>query len=101
MKSTNIKSKGLIREYFSLMTKILIRFGDEWFISRTIVSLVPRLYFLCLAILFFHCNSMDSGQKVSIKQVSDGFQLHKNGKPYFIKGAVGWNFLDELKEAGT
>lgn len=39
--------------------------------------------------------------KVEIKKETGKFRLYKNGEPYFIKGAVGWNFLEELSDAGA
>ena len=38
--------------------------------------------------------------KVEIKKDGDRFIMYRNGEPYFINGAVGWGFLDELKAAG-
>jgi hypothetical protein len=43
----------------------------------------------------------ESPSKVEIKKGIGTFQLYKNGEPYFIKGAVSWDFLDELKAAGA
>jgi hypothetical protein len=42
-----------------------------------------------------------SPAKVEIRKAAGKFQLFKDGAPYFIKGAVGWDFLDELKAAGA
>lgn len=42
-----------------------------------------------------------SPAKVELKKEAGNFQLYKNGEPYFIKGAVGWDFLEELKNAGA
>ncbi len=44
---------------------------------------------------------VESPSKVEIKKESNTFQLYKDGKPYFIKGAVGWDFLEELAAAGA
>lgn len=38
--------------------------------------------------------------KVEIREKDGGFQLYRGGEPYFIKGAVGWNYLDKLAEYG-
>jgi hypothetical protein len=38
---------------------------------------------------------------VEIVNTEKGYQLYYKGKPYFIKGAVGWNYLEELSESGA
>ena len=38
--------------------------------------------------------------KTSIKKLSNGFQLLVNDKPYYVKGAVGSDYLEKLKEYG-
>lgn len=45
----------------------------------------------------------DSSGPVAVRIVKTdaGYQLTRNGKPYFIKGAGGWERLDELKAAGA
>jgi hypothetical protein len=47
--------------------------------------------------------SADPGEprKVEIREEGDGFRLYVDGEPYFIKGAVGWNFLEELAGSGA
>jgi hypothetical protein len=62
--------------------------------------------FILLLILFSAETSWAANQsltpaKVEIKKEAGKFQLYKNGEPYFIKGAVGWDFLEELKNAGA
>lgn len=39
--------------------------------------------------------------KVEIKKEAGKFRLFKDGEACFIKGAVGWDFLEELKNAGA
>jgi hypothetical protein len=39
--------------------------------------------------------------KVEIKKDAGKFRLFKDGEACFIKGAVGWDFLEELKNAGA
>jgi hypothetical protein len=46
-------------------------------------------------------NLPDSPAKVEIMKQNGSYQLLKDGNPYFIKGAVGWDFLEELKAAGA
>ena len=38
--------------------------------------------------------------KVKIQKKSNGYSLFVNGKPYFIKGAVGSDYLEKLKQYG-
>lgn len=38
--------------------------------------------------------------RVYIRENTDGYQLIRNGKPFYIRGAAGKGFLKELKEAG-
>jgi hypothetical protein len=38
--------------------------------------------------------------RVEIKEKRGGFQLLRGGEPYFIKGAVGWDYLDRLAACG-
>lgn len=40
------------------------------------------------------------GSFVTVVEQGDGFQLLRNGEPYFIKGAGGQDHLDRLAEAG-
>jgi len=42
-----------------------------------------------------------SAGKVEIRKVGSQYVLYKDGEPDFIKGAVGWSFLDELAESGA
>ena len=39
-------------------------------------------------------------RKVEIRKTASGFQLYRNGSPYFVKGAAGTEHLELLKEAG-
>ena len=39
-------------------------------------------------------------KKVEIRKEGERFKLYKDGEPYFITGAVGWGFLDELEASG-
>ena len=43
--------------------------------------------YLFFFVLFFSTISFSQVAKVSIIKTSNGFQLTKNGKPYYIKGA--------------
>jgi len=38
--------------------------------------------------------------KVEIRKTGEGFELLRDGKPYHVRGACGWDFLEELKAAG-
>ncbi|MCC5932347.1 MAG: hypothetical protein JJU28_24085 [Cyclobacteriaceae bacterium] len=59
------------------------------------------LVFLTMALGTLQCSDIKKEKKISMQQENGKFQLLRDGKPYFIKGAVGWNFLDELKAAGA
>jgi hypothetical protein len=37
---------------------------------------------------------------VEIRQTGRGFELVRDGKPYYVRGACGWEFLEELKACG-
>jgi hypothetical protein len=49
-----------------------------------------------------HQQQTRSGEaiKVEIKKENGRFSLYRGDEPYFIKGAVGWGFLDELTRSG-
>ena len=58
---------------------------------------------LVAPLIFFTCTMKKEGpvtSKVEIKKEGERFKMYRNGEPYFIKGAVGWSFLDELKASG-
>lgn len=58
---------------------------------------------LAVLIAVFSCtpkNSSPVNKKVEIKKEGKHFKLYKDGEPFFINGAVGWSFLDELKVSG-
>lgn len=38
--------------------------------------------------------------KVGIRRTGRGFELVRNGEPYYVRGACGWDFLEELKACG-
>jgi len=42
----------------------------------------------------------DGPIRVEIKEKDGGYQLYRGGEPYFIKGAVGWDYLDRLAAYG-
>jgi hypothetical protein len=45
--------------------------------------------------------SANPDEKVEIRSEQGKYKLYKDGEPYFIKGAVGWNFLEELARSGA
>ncbi len=59
------------------------------------------LFFVTVMIFVAGARDLFPPVKVEIKKEEGKFQLYKNGEPYFIKGAVGWDFLEELKNAGA
>ncbi|MCF8225325.1 MAG: hypothetical protein K9J30_05560 [Bacteroidales bacterium] len=55
-----------------------------------------------LATLLSCSNSQNSSPvPVTIKKEKGSHKLYRGGDPYFIKGAVGWSFFDELEMAGA
>jgi hypothetical protein len=52
---------------------------------------------LC-SLAIFHTS--DAQTKAKITKTSSGFKLSVNSKPYFIKGAVGKDYLEKLKQYG-
>jgi hypothetical protein len=62
---------------------------------------VNKIHLLIFTILV--CVTQVFAQKpipVKIEKTKDGFQLIRNGQPYFIKGAGGTNYIEKLKEYG-
>jgi len=62
---------------------------------------VKKIYFLIVVVLIGITQAY--AQKpipVKIVQTNDGFQLLRDGKPYFIKGAGGTSYIEKLKEYG-
>lgn len=56
--------------------------------------------FLGMLLLPHVLSAADSPSRVTILAHGDGFQLTRNGEPYFIKGACANSRLDELAAAG-
>lgn len=55
----------------------------------------------CLsALLLFSINSLAQVIPVKIEQNGDGYYLSRGGEPYYINGAGGSEYLDEVLEAG-
>jgi len=65
---------------------------------RNIQTEFPVLALLIL--LATGCNTQPTGKTTEIIKTDKGFSLNYNGSPYFVKGAVGWGFLDELARSG-
>ncbi|MFB3881914.1 MAG: glycoside hydrolase family 2 TIM barrel-domain containing protein [Armatimonadota bacterium] len=42
----------------------------------------------------------EAAAKVEIRRKRGGFELVRNGEPYYVRGACGWDYLEELKAAG-
>ncbi len=45
-------------------------------------------------------NTQPLAVKVEVKKEKNGFKLYRNGEPYFIKGAGGYTYFDQLKKHG-
>ena len=50
------------------------------------------------ALMINACTSAPN--RVEIKEKEGAFLLYRGGEPYFIKGAVGWDYLDRLAAYG-
>ncbi|UEG53705.1 hypothetical protein LLH06_01795 [Mucilaginibacter daejeonensis] len=63
-----------------------------------------KIFSMLLALVagaFFTLNCHAQGPvPVKVKATKDGFELLRNGKPYFIKGAGGTNYTDRLARYG-
>ncbi|MEP7280280.1 MAG: glycoside hydrolase family 2 TIM barrel-domain containing protein [Bacteroidota bacterium] len=58
------------------------------------------IFYLIACCLACNLAAQQQPTKVGIKKKKNGFQLTVKGKPYFIKGAVGNNYLEKLKQYG-
>jgi len=64
---------------------------------KIIITYVAVMFF------FYSCTANKDNpvtNKVEIKKEDNRFMMYRNGEPYYINGAVGWSFLDELEAAG-
>ncbi|MFC2124132.1 glycoside hydrolase family 2 TIM barrel-domain containing protein [Bacteroidota bacterium] len=64
-----------------------------------------KIIITLLAVLpaIFSCsvkNNSPVSKKIEIKKEGERYKLYRDGEPYFITGAVGWGFLDELTTSG-
>jgi hypothetical protein len=58
------------------------------------------LYLLLLLLAARPAYAQDKPARVRIENRNGNFRLLRNGEPYFIKGAVGSDYLDKLKAYG-
>lgn len=58
------------------------------------------LLFVAYSIISTYGQAKDNPTKVKIIKNNSGFQLMVNNSPYFIKGAVGSDYLEKLQEYG-
>lgn len=56
--------------------------------------------FLPIFFIFLNAHAQNNVKKVIIKKNGTAFQLLVDEKPYFIKGAVGSNYLEKLQQYG-
>jgi hypothetical protein len=59
-----------------------------------------KILFISLFISAFCFSQQVIIQKTEIIKTNDGFQLLRNGTPYYVKGAGGTEYLDVLKSIG-
>ena len=59
-----------------------------------------KILFISLIISSLCFSQQVISEKTEIIKTNDGFQLLRNGKPYYIKGAGGTEYLDVLKSIG-
>jgi len=64
--------------------------------SRLVSWMLPSLFLIVPGA----SAQADKPIKVEIRKQDDGFALLRDGKPYFIKGAGGTNYMDRLKAYG-
>ncbi|MGB7394294.1 MAG: glycoside hydrolase family 2 TIM barrel-domain containing protein [Pricia sp.] len=73
----------------------------------TSIVFVPILKMVLTGVLFFvivGCVSEKKGQnesEVYIEETEEGYRMIRNNEPYFIKGASGNAYFEELKKAGA
>lgn len=63
------------------------------------MKIVYILTFWAALVLLSSCTGY-SGKKVEVKQINGGYQLYRDGQPYFIKGAGGSSHLEMIAEYG-
>jgi len=55
---------------------------------------------MILALLFTFGTTFAQAVKVEVKQVDGNWQLYRGGEPYYIKGAGGLGYMEEVVERG-
>lgn len=63
----------------------------------------PILFFIAVSLTGLAFKQLPDGSKpsvVSVKKEKEQFRLYRNGEPYYIKGAGGYNYYEKLKECG-
>ncbi|MGX5691120.1 glycoside hydrolase family 2 TIM barrel-domain containing protein [Arcticibacter tournemirensis] len=68
-------------------------------------KLLQSLFFgiLTLTIVLAGCekgNVQNKGRKIYVRKEESAFELYKDNKPFFIKGAAGFTYLDILARSG-
>lgn len=60
---------------------------------------IVKIFFIAALLLTVSCSSPEN-HVVGIKKMDSGYQLYRDGKPYYIKGAGALDHYQELAEAG-
>ena len=80
---------------------IFVFYFFDYYLKITFMKIIITL--LAVILFFYSCTlKKDSPvtNRVEIKKEGDHFKMYRNGESYFINGAVGWHFLDELMASG-
>ena len=58
------------------------------------------IYILIISQVCFYSSVFSQTSKVTISEIDSGFELLKDNKPYYIKGAGAKNNFKKVKESG-
>lgn len=69
--------------------------------TRILVFIIPFLLVNACSWTGQRSEVSETPPKVEFRPEEGGFNMYLDGEPFFIKGAVGWDFLDELAASGA